>query len=55
MITIENVTIYKCDFCKKELKRKHSMIKQLLGEKFISLEYVEGKYNSWTCIIKFKK
>lgn len=26
MKTIENVTIYKCDFCKKELKRKHSMI-----------------------------
>jgi hypothetical protein len=24
--TIENVTIYKCDFCKKELKRKHAMI-----------------------------
>jgi hypothetical protein len=27
MKTIENVTIYKCDFCKKELKRKHAMIK----------------------------
>lgn len=26
MKTIENVTIYKCDFCKKELKRSHSMI-----------------------------
>jgi hypothetical protein len=26
MKTIENVTIYKCDFCKKELKRKHAMI-----------------------------
>jgi hypothetical protein len=25
MKTIENVTIYKCDFCNKELKRKHSM------------------------------
>lgn len=25
MKTIENVTIYKCDFCKKELKRKWSM------------------------------
>lgn len=25
MTTIENVTIYKCDFCKKELKRKHAM------------------------------
>lgn len=25
MKTIENVTIYKCDFCKKELKRKHAM------------------------------
>ena len=23
----ENVTLYKCDFCKKEMKRKHSMIK----------------------------
>lgn len=22
----ENVTLYKCDFCKKELKRKHAMI-----------------------------
>lgn len=27
MKTIENVTIYKCDFCKKELKRKHAMLK----------------------------
>lgn len=27
MKTIENVTIYKCDFCKKELKRKHAMEK----------------------------
>lgn len=27
MKTIENITIYKCDFCKKELKRKHAMIK----------------------------
>ncbi len=27
MKTIENVTIYKCDFCKKELKRKHAMSK----------------------------
>jgi len=26
MKTIENVTIYKCDFCKKELKRKHAMV-----------------------------
>jgi hypothetical protein len=26
MKTIENVTLYKCDFCKKELKRKHSMV-----------------------------
>lgn len=25
MKVIENVTIYKCDFCKKELKRKHAM------------------------------
>lgn len=25
MKTIENVTIYKCDFCKKELKRKYAM------------------------------
>lgn len=27
MKTIENITIYKCDFCKKELKRKHAMEK----------------------------
>lgn len=27
MKTIENVTIYKCDFCTKELKRKHAMIR----------------------------
>jgi len=27
MKTIENVTIYKCDFCSKELKRKHAMEK----------------------------
>lgn len=26
MKTIENVTIYKCDFCRKELKRKHAMV-----------------------------
>lgn len=26
MKTIENVTLYKCDFCKKELKRKHAMV-----------------------------
>lgn len=27
MKTIENVTIYKCDFCSKELKRKYAMEK----------------------------
>jgi len=27
MKTIENVTLYKCDFCKKELKRKHAMVR----------------------------
>jgi len=27
MKKIENVTIYKCDFCKKEMKRKHAMEK----------------------------
>jgi len=27
MKIIENVTIYKCDFCKKELKRKYAMEK----------------------------
>jgi len=26
MKTIENITIYKCDFCNKELKRKYAMI-----------------------------
>lgn len=26
MKTIENITLYKCDFCKKELKRKHAMV-----------------------------
>lgn len=30
MKTIENITIYKCDFCKKELKRKHAMEKHEL-------------------------
>lgn len=25
MKVLENITIYKCDFCKKELKRKHAM------------------------------
>lgn len=29
-------------------------IKQLLGEKFISIEYIVGKYNSTDCLIKFK-
>jgi len=27
MKTIENVTIYKCDFCKKEFKLKYAMVK----------------------------
>ena len=27
MKIIENVTIYKCEYCKKELKLKHAMIK----------------------------
>lgn len=27
MKVVENVTIYKCDFCKKEMKRKHAMEK----------------------------
>ena len=27
MIVIENVTLYKCEFCKKELKLKHAMEK----------------------------
>lgn len=26
MIIVTNVTIYKCEFCKKELKRKHAMV-----------------------------
>jgi len=26
MKIIPNITIYKCDFCKKEMKRKHAMI-----------------------------
>ena len=30
-------------------------IKSLLGEKFISLDYEEGKYNSFTCCIKMKR
>lgn len=31
MKEINNVTIYKCDFCKKELKRKHAMPKSCDG------------------------
>ena len=31
MKIIENITLYKCDFCKKELKRKHAMINHELG------------------------
>lgn len=27
MKVLENITIYKCDFCKKELKRKHAMVR----------------------------
>lgn len=27
METFENITLYKCDFCKKKLQRKHAMIK----------------------------
>lgn len=30
-------------------------IKSLLGEKYISLDYEEGKYNSFTCCIKMKR
>lgn len=30
-------------------------IKSLLGEKFISLDYEEGKYNNFTCCIKMKR
>jgi len=30
MKIVENVTIYKCDFCKKELKRQHAMAKHEL-------------------------
>lgn len=56
---LENNTEFtvKCRFYKSpKLKDfEESYIKQLLGEKFISLEYEEGKYNSWTCFIKFKK
>jgi hypothetical protein len=26
MKIIENITLYRCDFCRKELKRKHAMV-----------------------------
>lgn len=31
MKEIKNVTLYKCDFCKKELKRKHAMVNHELS------------------------
>lgn len=31
MTTKENVTLYKCDFCKKQLFRKHAMLKHEEG------------------------
>ena len=47
----------KCSFYKKPKLEKfeENYIKDLLGEKFISLDYEAGKYNSFTCIIKLKK
>lgn len=55
----ENETEFtvKCRFYKNQKLKEFEelFIKQLLGEKFISLEYEEGKYNSWTCFIKLKK
>lgn len=30
-------------------------IESLLGDKFISLDYEQGRYNRITCVIKFKK
>lgn len=47
----------KCRFYKQPKFKdfEEYFIKQLLGEKFVSLEYEEGKYNSFTCIITFNK
>ncbi len=61
MLIIENITLYKCDFCKKELKRKHAMINHELkcncnpinfractnGCKFLDREVIDVDYESY--------
>ncbi len=49
--------LIKCQFYQKPKLDLFEVeyIKSLLGDKFISLDYEEGKYNSFTCCIKFKK
>jgi phage FluMu protein Com len=55
----ENTDIFliKCTFYSKPRLEIYEVdyIKSLMGEKFISLEYEDGKYGSTTCNIKIKK
>jgi acetylornithine deacetylase/succinyl-diaminopimelate desuccinylase-like protein len=46
-----------CRFFKKKRLEplEEDYVKQLLADKFVSLEYEEGKYGSVICIIKFNK
>ena len=46
--------LVKCQFYKKPKLDLFEVgyIKGLLGDKFVSLDYEEGKYNSFTCCIK---
>src|SRR5690606_8136359 len=43
--------LIKCQFYKKPRLDSFEVdyIKSLLGDKFVSLDYEEGKYNSYTC------
>lgn len=47
----------KCNFYHRPKLEAYEVeyIKSLLGENFVSLEYEQGKYNSFTCFIKIKK
>lgn len=52
-----NEFMVKCQFYKRPKLElfEEIYIKDLLGDKFVSLSYEQGKYNSYTCFITFKK
>jgi len=53
----EHEFLIKCSFYKKPKLDLFEVdyVKNLLGDKFISLDYEVGKYNSFTCRIKINK